>query len=51
MDNTQSRPVSVTIASSRARPEAREFLAFKNTYPEAVKEKVLANFARWGLQR
>ena len=29
MDNTQSRPVSVTIASSRARPEAREFLAFK----------------------
>lgn len=26
-------------------------LAFKNTYPEAIKDKVLANFARWGLQR
>ncbi|HEY8857157.1 MAG TPA: UbiD family decarboxylase [Rugosibacter sp.] len=26
-------------------------LAFENTYPEAVKEKVLANFVRWGLQR
>ena len=26
-------------------------LAFKNTYPDNVKEMVLANFARWGLQR
>ena len=26
-------------------------LAFKNTYPDTVKEMVLANFARWGLQR
>lgn len=26
-------------------------LAFSNTYPEPIKQKVLANFARWGLGR
>lgn len=26
-------------------------LAFSNTYPEDIKNKVLANFERWGLQR
>lgn len=34
------------------KPEQRPHRqAFHNTYPQAVKEKVLANFVRWGLAR